>query len=69
MNNTQHIEGQSLVCTTGDFEQVYNVSVEVTNEFYLTIPAGENEIDLTAAETVISEEDGREVSVILEVVY
>ena len=69
VNNTQHIKGQSLVCTTGDFEQVYNVSVEGTNEFYLTIPAGENEINLTAAETVISEKDGRAVSVILEVVY
>ena len=56
-------------CTMGDFEIVYNVSMEGANEFYLTVPVGENEIDLTAAETVISQDDGREVSVTLEVAY
>ena len=69
VNNTKQIEGQCITCTMGDFEAVYHVSVEGANEFYLTVPAGENEIDLTAAETVILQEDGREVSVALEVVY
>lgn len=69
VNNTKQIEGQCITCTMGDFEAVYHVSVEGANEFYLTVPAGENEIDLTAAETVISQEDGREVSVELEVAY
>ena len=57
VNNTKQIEGQCITCTMGDFEIVYNVSMEGANEFYLTVPVGENEIDLTAAETVISQDD------------
>lgn len=69
VNNTEHIEGQSLVCIMGEFETIYNVSGEDANEFYLTVPSGENEIYLVASETAILEEDGREVSVKLEVAY